>query len=47
LRSFSDIPGRFASIPVDIAGLLGSIENSRGREQLYLEQAPQVLERLL
>lgn len=46
MRSFSDIPGRFASIPVDIAGLLGSIENSRGREQLYLEQAPQVLERL-
>lgn len=46
MRSFSDIPGRFASVPVDIVGLLGSIENSRGREQLYRVQAPQVLARL-
>jgi Fic family protein len=46
LRSFSDIQARFAEVPIEIVTLLGSIENSRGREQMYREQAPQVLERL-
>lgn len=46
MRSYSDIQARFAEIPLGIVNLLGSIENSRGREQMYREQAPQVLERL-
>jgi Fic family protein len=46
LRSFSDISSRFATIPLDVVALLASIEASRGREQLYRTQAPQVLERL-
>lgn len=46
LRSFSDIPQQFKAIPVELVALLGRIETSRGREQLYAAQAPQVLERL-
>ncbi len=46
LRSYSDTQGRFREIPVEIVTLIGSIENSRGREQLYRAQSPQVLERL-
>jgi Fic family protein len=46
LRSFLDISARYDGIPLDVARLLGSIEGSRGREDLYRAQAPQVLERL-
>jgi Fic family protein len=46
LRSYFDISTRFREIPVEIVTLIGSIENSRGREQLYRAQSPQVLERL-
>jgi Fic family protein len=46
VRSFSDISTRFATIPVDVVQLLTSIDNSRGREELFQTQAPQVLERL-
>ncbi len=41
-----DTSARFDGIPLDVARLLGSIEGSRGREELYRAQAPQVLERL-
>jgi Fic family protein len=46
LRSFCDISVRFDSIPVEIVMLLTSIDKSRGAEDLYRAQAPQVLERL-
>ncbi len=46
LRSFSDIPPRFDSVPLGIVQLLASIDNSRGREEMFRVQAPQVLERL-
>ncbi|MBK5233705.1 MAG: Fic family protein [Thermoleophilia bacterium] len=46
MRSFSDIPGQFAPVPLDLVQLVGSIEYSRGREQLYEAQAPQILKRL-
>ncbi len=46
LRSFLDISARYDGIPLDVARLLASIEGSRGREELYRAQAPQVLERL-
>jgi Fic family protein len=46
LRSFSDIPDRFGAIPLNVVRLLASIDESRGREELYRVQAPQVLERL-
>lgn len=46
LRSYFDTSDRFREIPVEIVTLIGSIENSRGREQLYRAQSPQVLERL-
>lgn len=46
MRSFFDIPGQFEPVPLDVVQLLNSIENSRGREQLYRSQAPQILERL-
>ncbi len=41
-----DISARYDGIPLDVARLLASIEGSRGREELYRAQAPQVLERL-
>jgi Fic family protein len=47
LRSFSHIADRFAAIPVDVVQLLTSIDSSRGREELFRTQAPQVLERLI
>jgi len=46
VRSFSRIDERFAAIPLDVVQLLTSIDNSRGREELFRTQAPQVLERL-
>jgi Fic family protein len=46
LRSFTDISSRFETIPLDVVALLAGIEASRGREQLYRTQAPQVLQRL-
>ena len=46
MRSFTDIFARFEAIPVDVVRLLTSIDNSRGREELYRTQAPQVLVRL-
>ncbi len=46
LRSFSHISDRYTVVPLDVVGIVGSIEQSRGREQLYRAQAPQVLERL-
>ncbi len=46
LRSFSHIPDRFAEVPLDVVVALGRIEQSRGREDLYRAQAPQVLARL-
>lgn len=46
MRSFSDISDHFDTIPVDVVRLLTSIDNSRGREELFRTQAPQVLERL-
>jgi Fic family protein len=46
LRSFSHIPSRFEEVPLDLVGVLGRIEQSRGREDLFMAQAPQVLERL-
>lgn len=46
LRSYTDIESRFEAIPLNLVALLGNIEASRGREQLYRTQAPQVLERL-
>jgi Fic family protein len=46
LRSFSHIDDRFAAVPLDVVALVGRIEQSRGREDLFRAQAPQVLERL-
>lgn len=46
MQSFSDISARFATVPMDIVQLLTTIDNSRGREELFRTQAPQVLERL-
>ena len=46
LRSFSHIPVRFDKVPLSIVGVLGRIQQSRGREELFRAQAPQVLERL-
>jgi Fic family protein len=46
MRSFSNISARFETVPVEVVRLLASIDNSRGREELYRTQAPQVLERL-
>jgi Fic family protein len=46
LNSFSDIPARFSVIPLTVVRLLTSIDESRGREELFRVQAPQVLERL-
>lgn len=46
MRSFSDIPLRFGVVPLSVVRLLTSIDESRGREELYRVQAPQVLERL-
>ena len=46
MRSFSHISDRYTVVPLDVVGIVGSIEQSRGREQLYRAQAPQVLERL-
>lgn len=46
MNSFYDISRRFDVVPVDIVNLLASADNSRGREQLFRTQAPQVLERL-
>lgn len=46
LRSFSHIPDRFATVPLDVVSVAGRIEQSRGREELFRTQAPQVLERL-
>jgi len=46
LNSFDDIAVRLGSLPLDVVAMLGAIEHSRGREDLYRVQAPQVLERL-
>jgi Fic family protein len=46
LRSFIDIGEKLGAIPVDVVATLASVEQSRGREDLYRAQAPQVLERL-
>ncbi len=46
MRSFSQIPTRFETVPREVVLTLGRIEQSKGREQLYAAQAPQVLERL-
>lgn len=46
MKSFSNISARFEAVPVELVQLLTSIDNSRGREQLYRAQAPQVLDRL-
>lgn len=46
MRSFSRVSDRFGTIPVEVVQLLASIDNSRGREELYRTRAPQVLERL-
>jgi Fic family protein len=46
LRSFSDIDTALAGLPPDLMRLLGRIEYARGREDLFREQAPQILERL-
>jgi Fic family protein len=46
LKSFTNISARFRSVPVELVQQLTSIDNSRGREQLYRAQAPQVLDRL-
>ncbi len=46
MRSFSDIARRHERIPLHTVQLLTSVDNSRGREELFRTQAPQVLERL-
>jgi Fic family protein len=46
VRSFSDIATRFDPVSVDVVQLLTKIDNSRGREELFRTQRPQVLERL-
>ncbi len=46
LRSFSQIPARFETVPREVVLTLGRIEQSKGREQLHAAQAPQVLARL-
>jgi Fic family protein len=46
LRSFIDSAEHFESVPLDVASILGRIEQSRGREELFRTQAPQVLDRL-
>lgn len=46
MRSFLDIDHRFEDVPVDVVATLARIEQSRGREELFASQAPQVLERL-
>src|SRR5215216_6107197 len=46
MKSFSNISTRFNHVPIELVQLLTSIENSRGHEQLYRAQAPQVLGRL-
>lgn len=46
MRSFSPIHRRLEGLPLDLVSRLGRIQQSRGREDLFTAQAPQVLERL-
>jgi Fic family protein len=46
LNSFTDTADRFNAIPIDVVAMLAAVAQSRGREDLYRAQAPQVLERL-
>lgn len=46
MNSFTDTDDRFDAIPIDVAAMLAAVAQSRGREDLYRAQAPQVLERL-
>ena len=46
MNSFIDIDDRFSAIPIDVVAMLAAVAQSRGREDLYRAQAPQVLERL-
>jgi Fic family protein len=46
MRTFTTLPTLAAAMPVALVRELARVERGRGREELYLEQAPQVLERL-
>jgi Fic family protein len=46
MRSFIDSRTLGAAMPAALVRELGRVERGRGREELYREQAPQVLERL-
>jgi Fic family protein len=46
MRTFTTLPTLAAAMPVALVRELARVERGRGREELYHEQAPQVLERL-
>lgn len=46
MRSFSPLSEHVDRLPLETVRLLASVEQSRGREELFRTQAPQVLERL-
>ena len=46
MRTFTTLPTLAAAMPVALVRELARVERGRGREELYREQAPQVLERL-
>ncbi len=46
MRSFSDLDRTFAGQPRELGPVLARIDTGRGREQLFLDQVPQVLRQL-
>ena len=46
MKSFIDAPSAFDGMPADVGVLLGRIDVSKGREQLYEDQMPELLQTL-
>ena len=46
MRSFSDLDTTFAGQPRELGPVLARVDTGRGREQLFLDQVPQVLRQL-
>ena len=46
MKSFIDMPGAFDAMPADVAVQLSHIDVSKGREQLYENQLPELLQAL-
>jgi hypothetical protein len=46
MRSFIDLDRTFAGQPRELGPILARVDTGRGREQLFLDQVPEVLKQL-